>query len=155
MTSLGSLRMVRFARSIHMRRSTVGLVAFFLLTVAVYLLVRPTPEHVVQARRAAQPAVSGDYAANEGAPTPAPRHTVRTPATAATPRPSATPTVAPDPSATAASSASPATTVTPTPSADSGLPRSDGASPSPGQSTAATTPAPAPGFGATGAATQP
>ncbi|WP_050997441.1 MULTISPECIES: hypothetical protein [Frankia] len=156
MTWLSSLRPVQFLQSIHMRRSTIGLVVFFLLTVALYLLVRPTPERVVQNRRLAQTTQSTvTDGSDDGAATSTtrPRRTTPTPTGTVTPTPTPAPTATEDPAATASPTAA-STPLSPTATADtgSGL-RSDGTAATPG----ATAPAPAatPGLGSSGTIPQP
>ncbi len=157
MTSLSSLRPVQFLHSIHMRRSTMALVVFFLLTVALYLLVRPTPEHVAQTRRATQTeqsAVDGGSPENSAKPTSTRRHATATPtATAtATPTPTPTPSATPDPSATATPTTPPSGSLTPTTTAGTGSDlRSDGTAATPG----VTAPAPTAGLGLSGTTGQP
>ncbi len=156
MTTLSSLRPVQFLQSIHMRRSTIALVVFFLLTVALYLLVRPTPERVVQSRRSAQTTQSTVTGGSDGsgvARTPKPHRATATPTGSVTPTPTPTPTATGDPAATATPTA-PSTPLSPTATADtgSGL-RSDGTAATPG----ATVPAPTAtlGLGSSGTTTQP
>ncbi|MCK9896215.1 hypothetical protein [Frankia sp. AgB32] len=148
MTSFDPQRVVQFARSIHMRRSTAGLVVFFLVTVAAYLLVRPDPAHVAQARRVAQ-AVAERQAAEQVAASPTSRHATYAPAPTATPTPTVTATA--DPSATATPTAAPTASVTPSPTADTGLLGTGGTS----QSAVATAPAPTSGVGISAVPTQP
>ncbi|MCM3925808.1 hypothetical protein ND748_29565 [Frankia sp. AiPs1] len=156
MTSLSSLRPVQFLHSIHMRRSTIALVVFFLLTVALYLLVRPTPEHIVQDRRSAQTTQSTrtDGSDDSAVVSPArPRHATPRPTDPVTPTSTPTSTATGDPAATATPT-TPSTLLSPTATADtgSGL-RPDGSAATPG----VTVPAPAatPGPGSSGTTPQP
>src|SRR5271169_1958647 len=92
-----------------MRRSTAALCAFFLLTLAIYLHVRPD-----QAARSDPPAAQPTPTRSN--PTvPATQRTTRAPASpSATRSPTASPSVAP----TAPASTPPATTPSPTPTPD-------------------------------------
>ncbi|SNQ47916.1 conserved hypothetical protein [Frankia canadensis] len=160
MTFLDTTRVVRFVQSIHLRRSTIALVVFFLLTVALYLLVRPTPEHVAQARQAARTISSSDDVASGDAADTTPRRTHATPRPTATSAPTATPTTSPDPTGTGTPSVDPSAsaTATATPTTADGLPGSDRPGSSPDVATPSAAPAPTSGLGlgtGVGATTQP
>ncbi|MCM3882798.1 hypothetical protein [Frankia sp. R82] len=134
MTSSTGERVIRFAQSIHMRRSTAALIIFFFVTVAAYLVVRPIPTHVAQTNRLVRTTTvdeDGTTVTTTTVPRSTPRATV-------SPTPVVTPT--PDPSATPTPTTTPTPAdLTPTPSTDGGLFGSNGASPAPG-STAGTLP---------------
>ncbi|MCK9876879.1 hypothetical protein MXD59_13995 [Frankia sp. Ag45/Mut15] len=123
MTPPAGERVIRFAQSIHMRRSTAALIVFLLATVAAYLVARPIPTHVAQARAVA----STTTATDEGTTT------TTTTTTRTITRATASPTTAaptPDPSATPTPTVAPTPTdLTPSPSTDGGLFGSVGASP--------------------------
>ncbi|CAO5165898.1 conserved hypothetical protein [Frankia sp. AiPs1] len=144
LTSSASLRVLRFVQSIHMRRSTMALIVFFLVTAAAYLWVRPTPTHVAQTHELVRTTTTDDDTTTETVTTP--RHATR-PSATPTPAVSATPTPVPSLTPTPTGTAIPPS-ATATPSADPGLLGSFGASPSPGA------PGVGSGLGGAGQATQ-